>query len=71
MAETQLNELLLTPLKLGLPSSTVAVERGVKITSEAVKHSCEASLQDGLSPQKIAARSRNPLDTRNKKMWNK
>ena len=66
-----LTDLVSSPLKLGLPSSTVAVERGVKITTEAVKHSADPKLQDGLSFQKIAARKRNPIEDRNIKRYNR
>ena len=70
-SDEELSGFVDVPLNLGLPSSTVAVERGVKMTTEAVKHTADPILQDGLSFQKIAARKRNPLKNRNKKMSNK
>ena len=70
MTDDQLNDILIHPLKLGLPSSTVAVERGVKMTTEAAKHTSDPLLQDGLSFQKMSARTKNSLSNRNKKSWN-
>ena len=68
MTDDQLNDIVIHPLKLGLPSSTVAVERGVKMTTEAAKHTSDPILQDGLSFQKISARTKNSLTKdRNKK----
>ena len=61
LSEIELENFVLNPLKLGLPSSTVAVERGVKLTTEAAKVTSDPVLQDGVSFQKIAARQKSNL----------
>ena len=69
MSQEQLDDLVLNPLHLDLPCSTVAVERAVKITTAASKVSSDPVLQDGYSFMARAAVEKNSISTRNTKKF--
>ena len=70
MTDKELKEIIEKPLCLNLPCSTVAVERGVKITSAATKVSSNPVLQDGYSFMTKSAINKNNIAQRNTKKFN-
>ena len=69
--DQELQNLLLQPLELDLPVSTIAVELAVKTTTAAAQVSADRVEQDGFSMMAIAARTRNPRSTCDvPKEWN-
>ena len=71
MSDTELESLVKSPLDLGLPLSTVAVERAVKTTTSASRVTSNSNLQDGFSMMGMTAVEKNPISLRNKKIWHK
>ena len=69
MDNTELEQLLTSPLDLNLPISTMAVERGVKTVTRASVVTADPVLQDGFSFQVMAAQKKNSLKSRDKKTW--
>ena len=66
----ELKEFLAEPLHLGLPCSTVAVERAVKATTRAAKVSSDPLIQDGFTLLSNSAIQKNSVKDRDKKAWN-
>ena len=71
LTDEELKHLTSFPLDLKIPSSTVAVERCVKITTAFAKVTSDPVLQDGFSLQRISARKKNSCKDRNRKVWKK
>ena len=69
MDNTELEQLIISPLNLQLPISTMAVERGVKAVTRAAVVTADPVLQDGFTFQVMAAQKKNNLKSRNKKTW--
>ena len=66
----ELKSILHEPLKLGLPCSTVAVERAVKATTKAAQVSADPLIQDGSTILSNSAVKKNPVQNRDKVSWN-
>ena len=60
MSDEELEELLLAPLKTGVPCHTQSTERAVKLTTEAAAVVTGAARQDGCSLNKREFRRRCP-----------
>lgn len=72
LSKEELMDVIETPLHFNLPCVTTAVERAVRVTTEAANISTDKDQRDGYSFQRVSARKRNIISekTNDKKQWN-
>ena len=68
-SDQELSEFRDVPLKVNMPCTTTAVERGVRLTTEAATMAAGAWTQDTVTWNRVSARERNSLRFK-KKDWN-
>ena len=69
ISNSDLDDIVQSPLNVDLPLSTTAVERAVKNVTAAASKTCDPIEQDGISFLAEASRNRNKIKNKNKKMW--
>ena len=70
LSAEELRAVVEAPFFVDLPNHTVAVERGVKTTTNAATKSADPVLRDGSSFMAATSREKNKLTVTKKKQWN-